>query len=108
MSSIARLAAMLEATKPMQPITIHVGQIVTSFSNHVEIPKDKLVSIDGDALEKSDVVISITVQCGEPTKYVLRGEWNAIESFLSTHYNRTEYSRFMEVMDINQFTRAKA
>lgn len=103
---IPRIASTLAILKNVEPVTIHIGQVATTLPNFVVMKKDDLNHIRAEDLEECDVTVSITIQCGEETKYVLRGEWNAVETFLEKHYSKTDYNYYMEMMDRNQFTRA--
>jgi len=103
---IPRIASMIDSLKTVEPLTIHVGQVATTLPNYVVMKREDLNHIRAEDLEQSDVTVSITVQCGEETKFLLRGEWNAVEDFLSKHYSKTDYHFYMEMMDRNQFNRS--
>lgn len=97
---ITKIAANLAAMKPMSPVTIHVGDMRVRIPEHVHLKDTDVMKVNIADVEKHGVEISMTVCVYNPTRWILRGEWNAIEGFLK-EVLPNEYTRLMDDMQFN-------
>lgn len=99
LTNVAEIVSIMVNNGVPLPLNVSFGSIYAEPEYFLNIESTDLVDATYRTLDKHAVMVTAKIAESGSTKYVLQGEWNAIESFLSSTVTDNRYIELMNRME---------
>lgn len=106
-SDVKGIVACVLANPVTLPLTVAFGSAHVDPEYQLEITERDMQDVTPLDLEEQTVILNARIDANKNVRYILIGEWNALESFMKENFRVGSYHSYMQKLEAEDKYRNK-